>query len=146
VVGVHAISISYHSPGVKQRTIWGELVPYGQNWRAGANDKTTFTFEQEVTIAGTTVTPGIYGFYVFPVDDTEWQLVLNRSSEGSPNEFQQSEDVVRVSVAPEQAPFRERLRYSIDNFSDWPPYTAEIVLHWEKKQVSLKVGVRDTND
>ena len=72
----------------------------------------------------------------------EWQLVWNSSSEGSPNEFQQSEDVVRVSVEPEDAPFRERLRYSIDNFTDWPPFTAELTLHWEKKRVAVQVTIK----
>lgn len=143
VVGVEAITITYYSPGVKDRAIWGELVPYGQNWRAGANDKTTITFDEEVTIEGETLAPGTYGFYILPKSESEWELVLNSSATGSPNEFDPSEDVVRVTVTPEEAPFRERLRYSIDNFTDWPPYTAEIVLHWEKTKVTLPVSITD---
>ena len=142
VVGLEPITITYHSPGVKERAVWGELVPYGENWRAGANGKTTFTFEEEVVIEGTTLAAGTYGFYIFPASGEEWQLVWNSSSEGSPNEFQQNEDVVRVTVQPEDAPFRERLLYSIENFTDLSPYTAELTLHWEKKRVAVQVTIK----
>ncbi len=142
VVGTKPITIAFHSPGVKGRKIWGELVPYGQSWRAGANDKTTFTFAEDVVIQDTVLAAGRYGFYILPVSDDEWQLVWNRSSVGSPNEFQQSEDVVRVKVKPDDAPFRERLLYTIENFTDWPPYSAELVLHWERKRVAVPVTVK----
>jgi hypothetical protein len=141
VVGLEPIEIRYFSPGVKERKIWGELVPYGQNWRAGANGKTIFVFAEQVEIGGKKLDAGSYGFYIFPASADEFQLVLNSSTEGSANEFKPEEDVVRVKVKPEAAPFRERLRYSIDNFSDWPPYTAELVLHWEKLKVTLPVEI-----
>ncbi len=146
VVGTQPITISWFSPGVKEREIWGELVPYNQNWRAGANDKTTITFSEDVVIAGTLVPAGSYGFYIFPEGDTAWQMVLNESAVGSPNEFVAAEDVVRVTVEPREAPFRERLRYSIDDFSDWPPYRGEIVLHWERKQVALGFVIKASQE
>lgn len=142
VVGLEPITITYHSPGVKEREIWGELVPFGQNWRAGANDKTTIEFGDDVVIEGETLEAGVYGFYVLPVSRSQWQLVFNSSSVGSPNEFEEAKDALRVTVAPEEAPFRERLRYSVENFTDWPPFTAEIVLHWERLRVVLPVEVQ----
>ena len=144
VVGTQALRISYHSPGVKERKIWGELVPFGQNWRAGANDKTTVEFPFPVEIEGTRIKAGTYGFYVFPQSAGSWEFVFNRSATGSPNEFMPEEDVLRVKVTPREVPFRERaLRYSFDNFTDWPPFTAEITLEWERLAASVKIEVLD---
>ena len=146
VVGTKPITISYFSPGVKDRTIWGELVPYGQNWRAGANDKTVFTFSDDMVLGGEggqKVAAGSYGFYILPRSASEWELVWNSSTEGSPNEFDPALDVVRLTVQPEEAPMRERLLYSIENFSDWPPFTGEFVLHWERVRVVVEFEVKE---
>ena len=51
-VGTTTIEVQYHRPGVKGRTIWGELVPYGAVWRLGANEATTISFEHPVQILG----------------------------------------------------------------------------------------------
>ena len=144
VVGTRPITISYFSPGVKERTIWDELVPYGQNWRAGANDKTVFTFSEDMVLGGEDgqkIAAGSYGFYILPKSASEWELVWNASSEGSPNEFDPALDVVRLIVQPEEAPMRERLQYSIENFSDWPPFTGEFVLHWERVRVVVEFEI-----
>lgn len=141
VVGFEPIVLTYHSPGVKGRKIWGELVPYGQNWRAGANDKTTVQFFEKVRIGETELDAGIFGLYVLLHSDERWELVLNSDAEGSPNTFEPSNDVVRVEVTPQEVEFRERLLYSIENFTDWPPFRAEIALHWEKRRIVLPVVV-----
>jgi hypothetical protein len=135
------VTITYFSRGVKQRTIWGELVPFGQNWRAGANDKTTFTFPEDVTLDGQPLAAGTYGFYILPESNESWQLVWNRSSVGSPNEFDPGEDVVRLTKKPSDAPFRERLQYSIENFTDWPPFGGDLILHWEHKRVVVRMEI-----
>jgi len=60
-VGVTHISIDYSSPGVKNRTIWGELVPFGEVWRTGANEVTSITFDDAVRINETELLAGTYG-------------------------------------------------------------------------------------
>ena len=100
VVGLEPIVVTYHSPGVKDRTIWGELVPWGQNWRAGANDKTTVQFSEKVKIGDAEIEAGTYGLYIFPHDATRWELVLNSDPEGSPNTFDKAKDVLRLTVKP----------------------------------------------
>ena len=60
-LGLTDITISYHRPQVKGRTVFGGLVPYGQVWRAGANENTTITFSDDVTIEGKPLAKGTYG-------------------------------------------------------------------------------------
>ena len=74
-IGLSDVTVSFHRPGVKGREIWGNLVPYGAIWRAGANASTTLTFERDVKIGGETVKAGTYGLFVLP---TETQQCLKR--------------------------------------------------------------------
>lgn len=141
VVGLEPIVVTYHSPGVKDRTIWGELVPWGQNWRAGANDKTTLQFSEKVKIGDTELDAGTYGVYILPHDAERWELVLNSEADGSPNTFDPANDVLRYTAKPQEADFLERLQWRVERFTDWPPFTAEIVLHWEKLRVVMPVEV-----
>src|SRR5260370_11581254 len=76
-VGCAAIEIAYGRPAVKGRKVWGELVPNGRVWRAGANEATRFTFNREVRIEGHTLAAGTYTFFAIP-GDTEWTLIFNR--------------------------------------------------------------------
>ena len=142
VVGVTPITIEYSSPGVKGRTIWGDLVPYGENWRAGANEKTTWTFEEDVEIGGEALEAGTYGFYIVPKEEGAWELVWNTNAAGSPMQWDASQDAIRVEVTPEDAPMRERLAYGFDNFTDEKPYTAIAYLHWEEKKLPVEIEMK----
>ncbi len=73
-VGIAEIVIDYHRPGVKERDIWGALVPYNQVWRAGANENTTITFSHQVKIDGKNVPAGTYGLHIFPTEK-EWTII-----------------------------------------------------------------------
>lgn len=141
VVGLEPIVVTFHSPGVKDRKIWGELVPWGQTWRAGANDKTTVQFSEKVKIGDTELGAGTFGLYIVPHEAEPWELVLNSDAEGSPNTFEAAKDVLRFTAKPEKAEFRERLLWSIERFTDWPPFSAEIVLHWETLRVAMPFEV-----
>ena len=65
-VGITDITINYHRPLVKGRKVWGGLVPYGQVWRAGANENTTIEFTDPVSVEGKPLAKGIYGLHMFP--------------------------------------------------------------------------------
>lgn len=137
VVGDSEITITYSRPGVKGRVIWGELVPYGKIWRAGANDKTAIEFEDDVVINGEAIPAGIYSFYVLP-EENEWTLILNSNWEGHGTEHDQDADVLRFTVKPEDAPHEEWLRYGFDDLED---AACTIYLHWEKKKASFRVEI-----
>ncbi|MEZ4847469.1 MAG: DUF2911 domain-containing protein [Bacteroidia bacterium] len=94
------ITIVYGSPSVKERTIWGELVPYGEVWRTGANEATTFETSAPISIGGQTLAAGKYGFFTVP-DENDWTLIFNEVSDqwGAYN-YDAGKDVMRVKVVP----------------------------------------------
>ncbi len=142
VVGLTEVAISYHRPAVKGRKIWGDLVPYGQVWRAGANENTTISFSTPVTVGGKPLPAGTYGLHVLPTE-REWTFILsNVSWAWGSFSYDQAEDAVRVAAVPESAPFVEHLTYTIDQ----PEADSAIVsLRWEKARASLPIRV-DTHE
>ncbi len=135
-VGLTEISVEYSSPSVKGRKIWGGVVPYGEVWRAGANQATKVTLTKDVTVGSTPVPAGSYAFFVIPTA-SEWTLILNKdfNQNGSSN-YKAELDVVRLSVHPKAIPPRERLAYLIADFTD---DAASLDLEWEKLRASLPI-------
>lgn len=100
-----SIEISYSRPGVKGRKIFGDLVPYGKVWRTGANNATTITFGEEVTIGGKKVPAGKYGLLTIP-GETEWTIIISKQTDvTSPADYKQDMDMVRVQCQPQTLPF-----------------------------------------
>ena len=73
------ISLDYGRPAVKGRKVFGELVPFGQVWRAGVNSATKITFEQSIDFGGKVVPAGTYGVFVIP-QEKEWKIILNKDA------------------------------------------------------------------
>jgi hypothetical protein len=135
-IGLNDVTIAYHRPGVKGRKIWGELVPWGQVWRAGANDATTIAFTDDVTIEGQGLPAGTYGFFAVP-GDKEWVLVFNRDArQWGAFSYKETQDALRVKVKARSAPFEEWLSY---RFRDLTLNSAVAVLAWEKVEVPFLV-------
>ncbi len=78
-VGITDITIDYHRPLVKGRKVWGGLVPYGQVWRAGANENTTITISDPVTVEGKPLAQGVYGLHMVP-NQNEWTIIFSKNS------------------------------------------------------------------
>lgn len=92
------ISVDYGRPGVKGRKIFGELVPYGQVWRAGANSSTKITFGQSVNFGGKIVPAGTYGLFIVPTEK-EWKVILNKDfQQWGAYTYDSKQDVVDVTV------------------------------------------------
>jgi Protein of unknown function (DUF2911)/Tetratricopeptide repeat len=137
-VGLSTVSIVYHSPSVKGRTIWGGLVPYDKVWRCGANENTTITFSDNAQIEGKDVPAGTYGLHMIP-SETEWTIILssNSTSWGSYS-YREDEDVVRVNVKPSQLQGNvESLNYG---FINREANNATAYIEWEKLRVPFKVS------
>ncbi|HXU04663.1 MAG TPA: DUF2911 domain-containing protein [Polyangia bacterium] len=139
VVGLTEITVDYSSPGVKGRKIWGGLVPYDQMWRAGANSATKVTFSKNVMFAGKPVPAGSYAFFIIPGKDA-WTVVLNKKPDqaGTGKDYKQADDLLRVSIKPKAAPFRERLAFLVTDFTD---DKASLDLEWEKLRLSIPITV-----
>jgi len=133
------IDLSYSRPSVKGRTIFGDLVPYGKVWRTGANDATTLTFGEDVTINGKTVKAGKYGFLTIP-EQSQWTLILTKQTDVTgPAAYKQDQDVVRVTTQVNTLPF------SVENFTmmfgNITNNTCELWVMWDKTMVALPISV-----
>jgi hypothetical protein len=139
-VGFTNIIIDYSRPGVKGRTIWGNLVPYNAVWRAGANEATKITFASDVKINGKKLKAGSYSFFAIPTEKN-WTLIFNKvADQWGAFEYNDVEDALRVEVTPEKENncWHEWLAYTITKTSD---KTAIVRLEWEKLKVPFTVEV-----
>lgn len=136
-IGISDVTITYHRPGVKGREIWGKLVPFGEVWRAGANNATIFSFSDDVQINGTLLKAGKYSFFTIP-GHNGWTIIFNSVADqwGAYN-YDSTKNVLSFSVQAEQAPHEEWLSYS---FSDLTMSSAKISLRWEKLSVSFTIA------
>lgn len=137
-VGITEISIRYSSPGVKGRTVWGELVPYNEVWRTGANENTTITFSTPVKVGGKELPAGTYGLQTLPTAD-EWTVILSKDADlwGAFN-YKPENDAVRFQVKPEADEPLERLAFTFEDTTD---NSTRVVLRWEKLRVPFTVEV-----
>jgi tetratricopeptide (TPR) repeat protein len=137
-IGITDITINYHRPLVNKRKIWGGLVPYGEVWRAGANENTTMAFSDPVTIEGKPLAKGIYGLHMIP-GENEWTLIFSKNSTSWGSfTYDQAEDALRVTVKPQPAEAHEALSY---DFDDLKPDSSVVTLRWEKLAVPFKISV-----
>jgi len=135
-VGITDVKVSYHRPGTKGRQIWGKLVPYGEVWRAGANENTTVSFGYPVRIEGKDLSAGTYGLHMIPTEG-EWTVIFNQNATSWGSYFyDKAEDALRVTVKPRQAEHQEWLSYE---FTDLTDSSAVLLLRWEKLAVPIRV-------
>lgn len=131
------INITYHRPLVAGRKIWGGLVPYGQVWRAGANENTVIRFSDPVVVEGQPLAAGAYGLHMMPGPET-WTIIFSRnSSSWGSFSYDKAEDALRVNVKPHPADMQEALSYEFD---DLKPDSALVTLRWEKLAVPFRVA------
>ena len=135
-VGLTDVTIKYSRPGVKGRTIWGDLVPYGQVWRTGANEATTITFSDDVTVGGKKLPKGTYSLHTTPGQDA-WTIHFNSvADQWGSYSYDAANDVVSVTAKPERAPFREWLTFEIPEMTT---DTAKVVIRWENVAVPFTI-------
>ncbi|KAA1243354.1 DUF2911 domain-containing protein [Aquimarina sp. RZ0] len=149
-VGITDITIDYGRPSVKDREVWGKLVPYGYNnlgfgtataapWRAGANTNTTIEFTHNVKIEGKELKAGLYGLHIAVKEDGGATIIFseNTSSWGS-YFYDEKEDVLRVDVKTNEVAHTETLTFLFPSFDTNNTVAA---LRWEKKEIPFKIEV-----
>jgi hypothetical protein len=134
-IGNTKVSINYGSPGMRGRVIWNGLVSYDQVWVSGSHWATAVTFSEDVTVNGTEVSAGTYGFFTIPGRES-WTLIINKIyDQHLADDYEESEDVVRLTVSPiELENPVQRLTYEVDAISDTE---GSISLSWDKVKVSM---------
>jgi hypothetical protein len=160
-IGPVRVSIEYHSPRVhnpptNDRTghIWGELVHYGffdegfgptkgAPWRAGANESTSITLSHDVKVEGKDLKAGTYALFLDVEKDGPWYWVVSNHIGWGSFQYDPKDDVLRVPITPQDAPFTEFLTYGFD---ERRPDSAVAFLQWEKKRIPLKIEVQNVNE
>jgi hypothetical protein len=136
--GLSNIELSYSRPGVKGRKIFGDLVPYGKVWRTGANQATTLTFGDTVTIGGATIPPGKYGLLTIPGAD-QWTFIITHQTDvTSAAAYKPDQDIVRVQASPHTLPFSVET-FTIE-FSNLTGSSCNLDLLWDNVAVGIPIS------
>jgi hypothetical protein len=139
-VGLTNISLEYNRPSAKGRIVYGELVPYGKNWRTGANKNTTITFSQDVLIDGKPISKGSYALYTTPKADS-WDIIFYKDTDnwGLPEEWMEEKVALKTSAKPES--LNRLVETFTISFNNVTTEAANLELSWEKTLVSVKIEV-----
>ncbi|MGF1511314.1 MAG: DUF2911 domain-containing protein [Myxococcota bacterium] len=135
-VGLTEMEVEYSSPAVRGRTVFGELVPYGEHWRTGANANTLISFSRPVIVAGKEIEAGTYSLHTIP-GEQEWTFIINRKIDGGGSaSYSMEEDVVRTQTQVEKAQFRERMTF---RFAETEADKTLLTLEWAETRVQLPI-------
>src|SRR5262249_40324803 len=138
-IGITNITINYHRPLVKGRKVFGGLQPYGQVWRAGANENTTIEFSDAVAVEGAPLAAGTYGLHMIPREQERTGIFSQAPGSSGSLTYDQKEAALRVAVNPKASEFHEALTY---DFDDPKPNATTVTLRWDKVAVPFKVEVK----
>lgn len=140
-IGVTDITVDYHRPLVNGRKVWGALVPFGEVWRAGANENTTIEFSTPVSVEGKPLPAGKYGLHMIPNADT-WTVIFSKFAQAwGSYTYNQAEDALRVDVKPRPlADAEDALEYEFENLK---PDSVDVTLKWEKVAVPFHISVNE---
>jgi hypothetical protein len=127
-----SVTIDYGRPNVKDREVWGALVPWGQVWRTGANEATTIEFSGDVMVEGEALPAGKYGLFTIP-GESEWTVIFNKvPQQWGAFRYDANEDALRVTVAPGSSEHVESMDFVIDG--------STVTVRWAETAVSFSVS------
>lgn len=138
-LGISQVSVVYQRPNMKGRKIFGDLVPYDQIWRTGANNATNITFQNDVKIEGQALEAGTYALFTLPGKE-EWTIIFNKNAkQWGAYTYDKADDVLRVKVKP------RALTNPIETFTiafeEVNDQNLKACLLWEKTKVSFLIEV-----
>lgn len=141
-IGLTNVTVTYSRPGVKDRTIFGDLVPYDKLWRTGANMSTKLSFSDSVTIGGTKIGRGDYSLLTIP-GKTEWTVIINKNAElRGTSGYDENEDIIRFNVKSASNQFTETFTINFNNITN---SSANLQLIWEKTIVEFPINTDADN-
>lgn len=131
-IGGVEVTLEYGRPNVKGRAVWGELVPFGEVWRTGADEATTISFSADVEIEGHKLPAGDYALFTI-AGEKEWTVIFNKvTKQWGAYKYSADEDALRLQVEPRAADHVEAMEFEIEG--------SAVVLRWEKLAVGFEVG------
>lgn len=136
---ISKIILDYGRPAVKGRAVFGDLVPYGKVWRAGANSSSKITFGQPVTFGGKEVAAGTYGLYIIP-QANEWKVILNKDSQSwGAFSFDEKLNVVDVTVPVQKLSTKQEwFTMDLKPISDTQ---LNLDIEWDMNKVAVPIQV-----
>ena len=147
-IGLSTVSVNYSRPSVRDREIWGKVVPYGWNvdsfgagekspWRAGANENTVIEFSHDATLEGKAVPAGRYGLFFVINADNSGEVILSKDYRSWGHYwYDATHDQLRAPITIKDHEAEELLTYE---FIDVTKDGVQLVLNWEKKQFPVKI-------
>lgn len=134
------IVVNYGRPSRRGRTIMGAVVPYGEVWRTGANEATTFTTEADLVVGGVEVPKGAYSLYTLP-SPSVWKLIINKETGQWGTEYDRALDLARVNMKKETTPkMVERLTLQLEKTSE---REGILTLMWERTKLSVRFSLKE---
>ncbi len=139
-VGLTQVIIDYSRPGMKERKIFGELVPYDKMWRTGANSSTKIEFDNDVIFGGKEVPAGKYALYTIP-GELEWTIILNKNIESwGIDQYKEAEDLVRFNV--KSAKLNDIVETFTIELSNLKSNGGNVNISWENTLISVALEVK----
>jgi hypothetical protein len=138
--GLLKIDVDYSRPSAKGRKVFGDLVPFGEMWRTGANASTKVTFSEDVKVAGAPVPKGTYALYTIP-GEKEWQVIFykNTSFWGTPEPKDYKEEDVQAKVKVASMPVRDLVETFTLNVNNLRNSSADLEISWEYTKVIVPI-------
>lgn len=137
-IGLTEFDITYHRPGVKGRVIFGELLPYDQVWRTGANEATRIRFDHPIRIADQDIAAGTYAIYTIPKEEGKWTFILNADTTlWGARGYDDSKDVVRTEWQVQE--LYERIETMEFRWMNISHASAVLCLEWENVRLKLPI-------
>jgi hypothetical protein len=135
MIGDAHVHIDYSSPGVRGRKIFGELIPFGELWRAGANSATSLETNKDLIIDEKLLPAGKYAIFMIP-NQENWTLIFNtRWDVHGTDKYQENEDVLRIEVIPSAtSETQEHLKYNVEKVND---SSGIISMSWANSKVQF---------
>jgi hypothetical protein len=138
-VGLTDIEVVYSRPGIKDRDIFGALVPYGQVWRTGANAATKLTFSTPVKLNGTAIAAGTYALFTIP-GESDWTIIINKgAAQWGAFQYDEKADVARFQATPVQ--LAEQIETFMIDFNQIRDESAVMNLVWDHTVVPINIEI-----
>ncbi len=137
-IGLTNVSIDYSRPGMRGRTIFGDLVPYGKLWRTGANLRTKITFSDDVTISGKELKAGTYAILTVP-NEEQWEIIFYTEHQGGGAPAELDDSKVALSITEKTKELGENIESFSIGIESLTSNSGELYFVWEKTKVEFKI-------
>ena len=141
-IGLTDVTVEYSRPSAKGRKVFGDLVPYGEVWRTGANKATSITIKGDVLLNDQPLPAGSYSLFTIPHEGGAWEVIINKNTElWGAYDRKEEEDVLRVKVPAKECATTETFTMEFANLAQ---DVADLVIRWENQEASLRISADAT--